>query len=105
MSKRNRGHSNGNESGNSYDRRRRRLWLVSPEAGFGGDGSKVLCQVCQQVWVTVENMFVGRIIPRHKGGRYVRGNVRPECSGCSCAEGGQVSQAMKAAKRAGMEFA
>jgi hypothetical protein len=38
-----RGRSNSNERGSSYDRRARRAWLISPSAGFGGDGVKVPC--------------------------------------------------------------
>lgn len=99
---RNRGRSNGNESGSSKDRRARRAWLVTPEAGFGGDGLKVLCQVCFGLYVTVEDMVVGRITAGVEGGTYRRDNVRPECSGCSCREGQRRATAAKLAKKLGL---
>jgi hypothetical protein len=97
--RRDRGYSNGNDNGNSDDRRARRLWLVSPAAGFGGDGEKVLCQVCRAVYVTVSNMVVGRIVPRTKGGTYRRGNIRPECAPCSCREGQRAATEIRNQKR------
>lgn len=101
MTRRDRGHSNGNESGSSYDRRARRTWLVSLEAGFGGDGVKVLCQVCFGVYVTAQDMVVGRIIARVYGGTYCRGNIRPECAPCSCREGQRIAAEMRRRKGIG----
>lgn len=95
---RNRGRRNSNERGGSKDRRARRAWLVTPEAGFGGDGTQVPCQapvggkhrrkpqVCGTM-VTAATLFVGRIVPGHQGGTYRRDNIRPECPRCSCREG------------------
>jgi len=78
--------SNGNESGNSYDRAARRAWLLSPAAGFGGDGSTVLCafQGCTTTLVNDKTMpnhvTVDRYpLPKRQGGKYVRGNIRPAC--------------------------
>lgn len=129
---RNRGRRNSNERGSAANRRARRQWLVSPAAGFGGDGVQVPCQAptpeavcrCGRAWpcryrqvkvrgtgqwrpskwhsvkvcgelVTAATMVVGRIVPGHQGGKYRRDNVRPECPGCSCREGQQVSTAIR----------
>lgn len=74
--------------GNSVDRRRRKLWLLTPEAGWGGDGATVPCSEfdCGSI-LTVETMFVDRIIPGALGGRYVKGNVKPHCATCSHRQG------------------
>lgn len=78
--------SNGNETGNSYDRAARRRWLLSPEAGFGGDGKTVPCAFgCGTMLVDDKtqpnHITVDRYpIPKREGGRYVRGNIRPACA-------------------------
>lgn len=77
---------NGNVRGSSYDRRARRAWMLSPAAGFGGDGEKVPCWECGTM-VNDKTLVVDRIIPHHKGGRYRRDNIRPHCAVCSCKEG------------------
>ena len=61
------GRTNRNERGSSYDRRARRGWLVTPEAGFGGDGDKVPCWECGAM-VSVKTMHVDRIVPGEDGG-------------------------------------
>lgn len=95
-SKEKRGRSNGNAAGSAKDRRARRQWLLDEF----GDGERALCAVCEQVWVDFKSLFVGRIVPGHKGGTYRRGNIRPECRGCSCTEGALLAHAVMAAKRA-----
>jgi hypothetical protein len=84
--------------GFAKDRRARRRWLLSPEAGHGGDGVTVPCWQCKTP-VDYESMEVDRIIPgwectvcgesvgnhkrkRHefKGGTYRRNNIRPSCA-------------------------
>ncbi|URC18190.1 HNH endonuclease [Mycobacterium phage Zenteno07] len=79
----------GNDKrGSSYDRRARREWLVSPAAGFGGDGEKVPCwEPDCKAMVTVVTMCVDRIIPGEQGGTYRRNNIRPHCAPCSHRQG------------------
>lgn len=74
------------DRGNSYDRQRRRAWLLSPEANFGGDGVKVACWECGAL-VNDKTMHVDRIVPGEQGGRYVRDNIRPHCALCSHRQG------------------
>ena len=69
--------------GSSYARRRRREWLLSPEAGFGGTGKSVPCYHCQRR-VTYVTMQVDRFpLCGHDGGRYTRDNVVPSCGACN----------------------
>ena len=65
----------GEKRGNSTDRRRRREWMVSAAAGFGGDGVKVPCVWCG-CYLTVDSVEADRIKP---GGSYRRDNVQPSC--------------------------
>lgn len=81
------GRSNRNERGSSYDRRARRAWLVSPAAGFGGDGVKVPCWECGRL-LTEDEVIADRLIPGEYGGTYRRSNIRgPHCPTCSCRQG------------------
>lgn len=94
MSRRNgvtvRGTSNGNDSGNSTDRRRRRQWLITQ---FGDGEGRAPCRAelhhdeCPG-FVTVETLTVGRIVPGVQGGRYTRDNIRPEFGMCNSRHGG-----------------
>jgi hypothetical protein len=79
--------------------------MVTPEAGFGGDGEKVPCwnyDECGQM-LTVHDMETDRKIPSYQcsvclrmlvehdgveghsfqGGSYRRSNIRPSCGGCN----------------------
>ena len=81
------GRTNRNERGSSYGRRARRKWLVSPAAGFGGDGVKVPCWECGKL-LTEDNVIPDRIVPGSEGGTYRRSNIRgPHCITCSCRQG------------------
>lgn len=80
------GRCNSNERGSAADRRRRRRWLLSPEARWGGDGETVPCWQCG-VLLEFEDLFVDRIIPGERGGRYDRDNIAPHCELCSCRQG------------------
>lgn len=91
--------SNGNAAGSSYDRRRRKLWLLSPESGFGGDGVSVPCHLefsdrCL-VYVTFETLTTDRIVPGIEGGTYERGNIRPACSPCNVEHGSRLGLARR----------
>lgn len=81
----------GDKRGSSADRRRRRAWLLSPEAGilqdgefvaFGGDGESVPCWWKCGREVTDSTVEADRIIP---GGSYRRGNIVPACRPCNLA--------------------
>lgn len=89
--------------GNSYARRARKIWLLSPESGFGGDGVTVPCATQRESdctrFVDYGSMEVDRIVPGAEGGRYVRGNVRPACRKCNQADGFDTLRAVLAAKK------
>ncbi|HEY2066353.1 MAG TPA: hypothetical protein VGG84_10380, partial [Gemmatimonadaceae bacterium] len=95
------GRCNSNERGSSYERRRRKQWLLSPDSGFGGDNITVPCWECL-THVTFDSMFVDRIIPGELGGTYRRGNIRPHCEACSCRQGQRRTVAILAEKRAAL---
>jgi hypothetical protein len=61
--------------GNARNRRARKLWMLSPVSGFGGDGTKVECVHCGAM-LSYETVQADRIIP---GGSYRRDNVQPSC--------------------------
>lgn len=72
--------------GNNGQRRRRKLWLLSPAAGFGGDDKSVGCSDCPAI-LTFETLFVDRIVSGEAGGRYANGNIKPHCGPCSHRQG------------------
>lgn len=116
-----RGTSNGNVSGNSEDRRRRKLWLietypadcaiavprrfkveliipVSKIDQYRNDGDTVhLCCRCYRCGklLTFETLTVDRIIPGKFGGTYRRNNIRPACKTCNESTGGKLAHASK----------
>lgn len=52
-----------------------------------GDGISTVCVFCERVllWSTItKDRFP---VPGRRGGRYVKGNVRPACLSCNAAEG------------------
>ncbi|MCU1418525.1 MAG: hypothetical protein JWP32_2699 [Schumannella sp.] len=95
------GRCNTNERGSSYERRRRKLWLVSPEAGWGGDGETVPCWECD-VLVELADLVADRIFPGEDGGRYTRDNIAPHCPLCSGRQGARRTQVILALKRLAM---
>lgn len=80
------GRCNSAERGSAKNRRARRLWLLTPEAGWGGDGVDVPCWTCG-VLLEYVDIFVDRIIPGEREGRYWRCNIAPHCQLCSCRQG------------------
>ena len=83
--------SGGDKRGSSADRRRRREWLISAEAGafiddvwvnFGGDGESVPCWLGCGRNVDLVTVEADRIVP---GGSYRRGNIAPACRPCNLA--------------------
>lgn len=71
--------SGGEKRGNSADRRRRKEWMVSPEAGFGGDNTEVPCVHCGN-WTSGRELHADRMVP---GGSYKRDNIQPACANCN----------------------
>lgn len=72
-----RGTSNTNVRGNTTDRERRKRWLF--DSWRSDTPGYVRCYRCGCLldWYTVT---IDRIKPGAKGGRYVRGNIRPACA-------------------------
>lgn len=85
-----RGTSNGNDSGSSYDRRRRKIWLLNTF----GDGYTAPCHYCdvELDWFT---LTVDRILPGARGGTYARPNIRPACGHCNSVEGNKLRMELK----------
>jgi hypothetical protein len=99
-----RGTSNSNARGNSRDRAARRRWLVKTfaadrprevlhtdpetfETRFSRYEAACRCYRCGKL-LSVRTVTVDRIVPGCKGGRYVRGNIRPACARCNSETGG-----------------
>jgi hypothetical protein len=86
-----RGTSNGNDSGNSRDRRRRRAWLLSahrdPETGQVPCLAELHHPDCPG-FVDEHTLTVGRIRAGVDGGTYRRDNIRPEFGLCNSRHGG-----------------
>jgi hypothetical protein len=63
------------------------MWLLSPTAGYGGNGVTVPCFQagirCENYELTYFTMQVDRIRPGILHGRYVQDNVRPACQPCN----------------------
>lgn len=79
---------NGNQRGSSYDRAARKSWLLSPAAGWGGDGETVPCWTCGVLCGPNDvELFADRIIPAVGGGTYRRDNIAPHCDLCSHRQG------------------
>ena len=75
------GHDILDVRGSSEDRRRRREWMLSPEAGFGGNGKTVPCNWCGR---RLRKFDIDRSpICGHDGGRYTRDNIVPSCRSCN----------------------
>ncbi|AAN01911.1 HNH endonuclease [Mycobacterium phage West99] len=85
---------NGNQRGSSADRARRKAWLLSPEAGWGGDGETVPCWDCGVLCGPDEvDLCADRIIPDIRGGTYRRDNLAPHCAQCSHRQGNAIMRA------------
>ncbi|AXQ63233.1 HNH endonuclease [Mycobacterium phage Collard] len=90
-----RGTSNTNDRGSAAARRRRKQWLLDKF----GDGTTCTCSTCPAV-LTFDTITVDRYpIAGVDGGRYVRGNIRPQCSLCASRQGAGMSHARRRAAR------
>lgn len=65
----------GEKRGSSYDRRGRKLWLLT----VFGDGQRCKCVHCN-VTLVYATLEADRIMP---GGSYRRNNVQPACRCCN----------------------
>src|SRR5262245_21896986 len=65
----------GEKRGNSYDRRRRKEWMLE----HFGDGTTCLCIHCLKT-LAFDTLEADRIVP---GGSYRRENIQPACRECN----------------------
>jgi hypothetical protein len=104
-----RGTSNGSVRGSSYDRQRRRAWLMVTYAsnipGFvrcyrcggllynpdGGEPDWAQSIIHEPVPLTID-----RIVPGIQGGTYRRSNIRPACQPCNSETGATVRRKRRA---------
>lgn len=91
-----RGTTNGNARGSSYERRRRRAWIM--EAWASDLPGFVRCYRCGGFLFNPDAppaavagtypLTIDRIIPGCQGGTYRRNNIRPACGTCNSETGG-----------------
>jgi hypothetical protein len=94
-----RGTTNRNARGGAPQRRARKLWLLSPAAGFGGDGEKVACSFDCGTMLDFETVTADRFpVAGCDGGGYARTNIRPACLRCNSSEGGKLGNRRKLAQ-------
>jgi hypothetical protein len=89
-----RGNTNGNQRGNSADRRRRRQWLLD----HFGNGTTAPCSMCgrpQDINTVSVDCWP---VPRCDGGTYDKTNIRPACDSCQARQGGLMAQARRRAR-------
>lgn len=100
-----RGTSNSNSRGSAQARKARRAWLLSPEAGWLGNGTTVPCafpeceEVLEDATVTVDRWPLAGAL----GGTYVRENIRPACALHNYGGGNAIAR-VKAALEAGAAY-
>lgn len=73
----------------------RKLWLLSPEAGYGGNGRFVSCyraKVCGNTVLTLRTLHVDRI---DRDARPGKANSRPSCAACYDISGVQLRMDIK----------
>lgn len=81
-----RGTTNRNDRGSAESRRIRKQWLLD----MFGDGVTAPCAFCAAP-VEFTTITVDRYpVPGCRGGRYVRGNIRPACGPCNSTHGGSL---------------
>lgn len=68
----------GETRGNSYDRRRRKYWLLNTF----GTGRTCPCHWCGKR-LTFTTLTQDRLQPGEVGGRYIRSNLVPACLKCN----------------------
>lgn len=75
--------SNKNDVPSAAQRRALNTWLL----GTFGDGITAPCSFCQRPLFFSEITRDRYPKPGRKGGRYVKGNIRPACMSCNAADG------------------
>lgn len=69
----------GDRRGSNKDRSDRKVWMISPIAGFGGDGTKVPCSHCGCM-LDYDTVEADR---KEEGGSYRHSNIQPSCRSCN----------------------
>lgn len=82
-----RGTSNANVRGSSYDRRKRKQYVLDRD----GNGVTVDCFHCA-VTLTFQTLTIDRIKPGCQGGTYAPDNIRPACGFCNSSLGGKMKR-------------
>ena len=84
-----RGTSNTNDRGSAKSRRERKVWLLATfDPDLGPDLARCAFEDCEAI-VDFDTITVDRYpVPGCRGGRYVRGNIRPVCGPCNSRHGG-----------------
>ena len=76
--------SNKNDVPSAAERRALKAWMLAEY----GDGISVVCAgPCGRVLLWSQITRDRFPIPGRKGGKYVRGNIRPMCSSCNSSDG------------------
>lgn len=80
----NRGTSNSNSRGSSYDRKARKEYVLS---AFG-DGNTAKCSFDCGTTLDFSSVTIDRFpVAGVDGGKYTRNNIRPACSECNSRHG------------------
>lgn len=88
---------NGNDRGSAYKRRELKTWML---AEFG-DGITVECAFGCGKRLFYSEMTKDRYpIPGWRGGKYIKGNVRPACARCNAKDGALQLAARKTKEQA-----
>ncbi len=91
--------SNKNDVPSASARRALNVWML----GTFGDGITAPCAFCGRQLLCSQLTRDRYPKPGRKGGRYVRGNIRPACMSCNAADGARqaaIERAKADAKRA-----
>ena len=75
--------SNKNDVPSAAVRRELKCWML----GTMGDGITVDCALCGKPLLYSQITKDRYPIPGRRGGRYVKGNIRPMCLSCNAADG------------------
>lgn len=82
----------GEKRGNSYDRRRRKLWLLATfDQDLGPDKCRCWLDLAEgcRVELDIHTITVDRIDP---GGTYARPNIQPACRVCQNTQGALITK-------------
>lgn len=90
-----RGSTNRNERGSAQQRRELKTWML---AEFG-DGISAPCFFCERPLLYSQITKDRFPVPGRRGGRYVKGNVRPACLSCNASEGARQAAIERTEKR------